>query len=438
MEDIRHIFQNGAEGYEPVIMWFTSGNIDLKEMTRQIEGFAEKGMREFFIHPAVGSQGDYLGEYFFRMIRHAVKEAKRLGMKFWIYDEYNWPSGVAAGQVLTEAPWARSSCLCRMMRTAEPGETVAVELPAKERYNTKVLCCRTGEGAVQASAEGDTLRWTNTTGKTQQLEVYLTRWLMGKYDALTGAGIVEPDAEGYLDTLNRKAVDVFIKKTHEVYKAHIGEDFGGCVKGIFTDEVPIWRYQQMDPDIQFLPWTDSLPEKFLSRNGYDVLPLLKELMDPGEEKLTADYWETVSDMFMDAYMDNIHEWCAENKLIFTGHIVGEESLGSNVFRSGDPYEYYSRFDWPGIDSIYSNFRITDYSFDLTARLAASAARFRGKERVISETYGVGSWQMHLRDMKRIFNRLALLGVDCLQYMGARYDFSPGRDSRNMTNNWQNP
>ena len=41
-------------------------------------------------------------------------------------------------------------------------------------------------------------------------------------------------------------------------------------------------------------------------------------------------------------------------------------------------------------------------------------------------------------MKRIFNRLALLGVDFIQYMGAHYDFMPGYNSIAMTNNWQNP
>ena len=34
----------------------------------------------------------------------AVAEAKRLGLHFWIYDEYNWPSGIAGGKVLRDHP----------------------------------------------------------------------------------------------------------------------------------------------------------------------------------------------------------------------------------------------------------------------------------------------------------------------------------------------
>ena len=75
---------------------------------------------------------------------------------------------------------------------------------------------------------------------------------------------------------------------------------------------------------------------------------------------------------------------------------------------------------------------------MAAKRTASAAHFLGKERVLSETYTMSGWEIRLRDMKRIFNRLAILGIDCIQIMGARYDFMPGVDSLAMTNNWQNP
>ena len=57
---------------------------------------------------------------------------------------------------------------------------------------------------------------------------------------------------------------------------------------------------------------------------------------------------------------------------------------------------------------------------------------------MSETFTMSGWEIRLRDMKRVFNRLALLGVNAIQLMGARYDFMPGVDSLAMTNNWQNP
>ena len=62
MDSIQQAFRNGVEGYAPSTMWFTSGNIDTKEMTYQIEKFREQGIRDYFIHATNDTRGDYLGE----------------------------------------------------------------------------------------------------------------------------------------------------------------------------------------------------------------------------------------------------------------------------------------------------------------------------------------------------------------------------------------
>ncbi len=435
--DLQKTFGSRAQGYTPATMWFTAGNISKQEMTYQLEGFAEKGIQDFFIHPCDGTQGDYLGDHFFRMIRHAAAEAKRLGIHYWIYDEYNWPSGVAAGQVLVEEPWTHSSCLSRIVKTAAAGETLCIELPPQATHNTKLLLCVADGKPLELTAENDTVYWTNTSAEEMTLEVYFTRWMIRKIECLMGSDVAEKDAYGYLDMLDKEAVGVFIRKTHEAYKAQIGEGFGKHVKGVFTDEVMIkpQAFGEMSPEY---PWTRFFEEKFLERTGYDIRPRVKELMDHSDAKLLVDYWETVSDLFMGSYMDLTHDWCVKNGLIYTGHMLLEESLESTVIRGGDPYEYYKRFDWPGIDTIMTYYNIDDYNYNITAKRASSAAHFLHKERLLSETFTMSGWDIRLRDMKRIFNRLALLGVNFIQYMGSAYDFSPGAGCYAMTNNWQNP
>ena len=439
MMDIQEAFRSGVQGYTPATMWFTSGNINKKEMTYQIEKFREQGIRDYFIHATNGTQGDYLGDYFFSMIRHAADEAKRLGMNLWIYDEYNWPSGAAAGQVLAEEPWTRSSGLFRFRRQVAAGETLCLELPCKEQYHTIPLLFAADGTPVEPCIEADTVLWRNQSEEEVLFEAFFSRWLLGKLDVTTCAEVVAPDAEGYLDTLDQDAVKVFLQKTHEKYKAHVGEGFGDYIKGVFTDEVVVIEDRNEARTGQnWFPWTRLFPEKFQERNGYDIRPRLKELMDRADVKLSLDYWETVADLFMSAYCDLTSRWCEENHLIYTGHMCAEESLEQSVYRGGDPYEFYKRLTWPGIDTICSYWRINDYNYNMAAKRTASAAHFLGKERVLSETYTMSGWEIRLRDMKRIFNRLALLGIDFIQFMGARYDFMPGVDSLAMTNNWQNP
>ncbi len=440
MKNVQDIFRDGAQGYTPATMWFTSGNISKNEMTYQIEAFDRQGIRDYFIHPSDHTQGDYLGDYFFRMIRHASDEAKRLGNHFWIYDEYNWSSGVAGGQVLLKYPWARSTRLFQYTQTVQPGQTLTYMLPEKTRFNPEVLLCTVDGKEVSVRVEDEKLIWENASDEEKTLEIYMTKWVVGKCAATKGSEVIDPAAEGYLDTMDREAVGKFIEITHEAYKREIGEGFGDYVKGVFTDET-VLLFDLREPDevgVPVYPWTRLFLEKFRERNGYDIRPRLHELMAVTDPKLNIDYWETIRDLFIDAFPKMCYDWCNENNLLFTGHIDAEESIEAAIYTSGDPYEYYRYFAWPGIDTIYAYYRIGDYNYNIAPKLASSAAHFHNKERVLSETYTVSGWEIRLRDMKRIFNRLALLGINCLQFMGSRYDFSLTTDTAAMTNNWQNP
>ena len=439
MKDFRDGFKNGSRGYGPAVMWFSAGNIDLREMTRQLEGFKQNGIEDFFIHPVDATQGDYLGEHFFRMIRHAIKEARRLGLNYWIYDEYNWPSGVAGGQVLRDAPWAKMSCVCKYSETAAPGQTIHLTLPDRVGNNTAPLLFAVDGEEVVVKQYGDVVEWTNDSDEEKTLDAFVSKWMRQLHYNTVNSDVIVRE-EGYLDTLDPEAVNVFIQKVHEVYKANIGEEFGKAVRGVFTDEVPLSYVEKQPEDFvgRLMPWTRRFREKFLARNGYDICPKLPALFAGKDARLLIDYWETITELFLSAYMDITYDWCNKNGLIFTGHLLYEEEINKDVVYSGDPYECYRRFRWPGVDSILSYYRINDYNFNITAKMGSSALRFAGKERLLCESYTLSGWFVRLRDMKRIFNRLMLNGVTFIQYMGARYDFRPAYESTGMSHNWQNP
>ena len=438
--DVQKLLREGDGEYNPAVMWFTSGPMDREEMTYQLEGFCKQGLRDFFIHPVNGSVGDYLGEYFFRMVRHARDEAKRLGMHYWIYDEYNWSSGVAAGQVLKEAPWTHGSCLFRIEKTVECGALARIELPKREKYNTKLLLATENGVAFSPYVEGDAVVYENKTDAPVTVEIFVSKWDLGIIAALSGSEVVVPGMEGYLDTLDPEAVDVFIRSTHEKYKAEIGEDFGGAVKGVFCDEVITYFDFRAagEENAKTLPWSRLFAERFEKRCGYDIIPRLSDLMKGEDKKLLIDYWESVADFMMEGFAGRTYDWCNQNGLIATGHIDAEESILSQVYRSGDNYEFYKRFGMPGIDSILTYFRLNDHSFAIAPKIASSAAHFLHKERILCETFTISGWEIKLSDMKRAINKLALLGINFIQYMGARFDFVLASNSLAMTNNFQNP
>ena len=93
-------FKNPHTDYGPVVMWFWNDYITKDGITFQLEKFREENITEFFIHPAIGFAVEYLSDHYMELIQFVVQEAKRLGMHYWIYDEYEYPSGTAGGILL--------------------------------------------------------------------------------------------------------------------------------------------------------------------------------------------------------------------------------------------------------------------------------------------------------------------------------------------------
>ena len=448
MYPIKEVFQQGKPQYAPAVMFYPSDVVTEQEMIFQLEVIKKSGINEFYIHPMNGFRGDYLDSSYFDMIRYMVKAAARLDMSYWIYDEYNWPSGSAGGYLIKDKPWTRMTALCMLKRDVAAGGQVSEELPAKANGNTGILaaCLVNGNQRtwIDVVYNDDKIIWKNNTKETQTLMVFFTLWSAGVFASARWAEFSWRQ-EGYLDTLDQEAVQEFINYTHERYKTAVGEYFGSVVKGVFTDEVAAMMPVAPIPGISMLAWSRKFETSFYEQNGYDVKSILPELFIDSKDVKTAkarfDYWNTVIKMYQDAYMRQTDGWCRANNLIYTGHGGGEESLRFQLSSFTDLFEMFKYFEMPGIDSIYSYQRIGDYDFNITAKLASSAARFLGKKRILCETYTGSGWDLTLRQMKRIANRLFLLGINYIQFMGAYYSLNGFRKSGPggypPSHNWHN-
>jgi hypothetical protein len=90
------------------------------------------------------------------------------------------------------------------------------------------------------------------------------------------------NGQTYVDTLSEAAMAHFIKITHAVYKAKVGDKFGSSVPCIFTDEPQFERKGQLSSPWAsgevVLPWTTDLTQTFSKKYSADLMEDLPELV----------------------------------------------------------------------------------------------------------------------------------------------------------------
>ena len=431
-------FKNPALEYSPVLMWFWNDNITKEGITYQMEKFREQNIISFFIHPAMGLAIEYLSDEFFELIKHVVKECKRLGMKYWIYDEIDWPSGVAGGLVLQEHPEFRQQeirCISRSFGTTElEGVQGCMDFRGKficaKRRNpvTGKVTDVTDKCTVTKSGEFTSVYYNSSSVITEEVLYFFSYYnVTNTYTAL--ATPKNRGVYGWLDMMNYDAVTAFINTVHERYKAAIGDEFGKTVLGIFTDE-PTTDYLAHLSDPIAGPWNDNFAAEFEQDHGYDITPYLQAMfftpVTDGERKARQDYIDTVKRLFHTNFSKQIGEWCRSNGLMFTGHYGGEEELRWNSVH-GDMQSELFHMDIPGIDSIFSSvYIVRKNDFNVAGKMLEGAAKFNNKDRTLCETYTISGTDFRLPEMKRIANRLMTLGVNMIQFMGAHYSNADAR------------
>lgn len=384
----------GAE-YRGKPFWSWNGELEEKELQRQVDVMKEMGLGGYFMHSRAGLITEYLGDEWFDLINKTADYGEKLGMQSWLYDEDRWPSGSAGGKVTVDPQYRMKS--------------LYVFESSPEKYEHKE-----DELAV-FSAELDGLK-------------------LGAYDRINPEDVknvkdrkilqfrIIPDTPNsnyngttYIDTMSTKAVDKFIEITHEEYKKRCGDRIGRSIKGIFTDEPH--RGHAMDNRSEHdgiiscaTAYTDDLFEEFKARYGYDLFSRIPELFYQKDgaavSPVKLNYFDLACNLFVERFMKRINDWCEKNNMIFTGHVLHEDSLTNQTVPNGSLMRNYEFMGYPGIDLLSEGNRCY-----WVVKQLASAARQVGKKWLLSELYGCTGWQFNLRSHKAVGDWQALFGIN---------------------------
>ena len=234
MDNIKYILRKDGDAERPCVLWAWLDRLQAEDIVYQIHKFKEAGIEEVYIEPVwMIEVDDYLSDFFMDMIKLAADTMESLGMKYSIYDDFDWPSGNCAGKLLEKYPFTRMTYLKWVRNTIQAGEPAEILfkgefLAAQVEYTdkTKLRADITEQVTVESFADGTCGRvlWSNPECCAAIMWVFTKT--CGEHIGATKWSTFTNNTRGFTDSMNKEAIRLYLEMNHEVYRKKIGDKFG--------------------------------------------------------------------------------------------------------------------------------------------------------------------------------------------------------------------
>ncbi len=334
--------------------WSINGALDQRRLQRQLADFRDAGLHGVVFHPRFyPGTPPYMSPAYLAEVSACILHAKKLGLRFWLYDETGWPSGTGDGQVLAKYP---DSGARRLDLTPQPAADSI------------------GSFSVDAA---NRLAPAGTPGAKTW---YLT-----------------PRRINYVDSLDPKVLGHFLELIHERYRTGLDPEAFAYVEAFFTDEPEAGIIKDPFPDVAGIPWSPVMPERMREKFGADFAAKIPLLFYRGEgyQEVRTTYWELVSDVLIDGFFAPYLAWCQKQGKQFIGHVKGEEHPLFQLPMVGSLHRIFRQLSIPGIDSLERY-----PALDFYPRQAAAASRQFSNGRSMVECFGGAGWGASPEDVER--------------------------------------
>ena len=185
---------------------------------------------------------------------------------------------------------------------------------------------------------------------------------------------------------------------NEIYLPYY-EKYGNGIEGFFTDEPQLSQ--------SAIPWSLTLPDEYKKEYGEDLISVLPALyFECGDFKsVRIKFWRLITKLFSANFTGQIYKWCDERGLKFTGHMLLEDLLVSQLLPNGAIMPNYRNFHIPGMDCLGRQKIQKTTIYQLT-----SVAEQFGKKQVLSETFALTGWNISFEEQKKMFDWQMVRGV----------------------------
>ncbi|MCB1103766.1 MAG: hypothetical protein H7A44_08000 [Opitutaceae bacterium] len=428
---LREQFSDPPREFGIMGFWFWNGDMEDREVVRQIREMHAKGFAGFCIHPRNGlsRRVGYLTPEFFRLVKLSVKEAERLGMKVVLYDEAGYPAGSARGAVVTKNPeWAAKAIFMDRHIVAGPAHGFWRSNPGRalDYGLVSIVAGRVSDDGSMDESSIMGLRWNEHEVVEYDLPAGEWRlcavWQGPSGGTTRGAFAEEEDdhatAPPAADILRKDVVEYFIELTHERFYQELGEYFGTTIVAMFTDEPsPRGRIAEVARREHLHAWTPGFADYLQRFWDEDVrlwLPALWQDYGPRTKLFRQAYQRAEQQLLGESFYAPISAWCERHGIALTGHCAHSDEMGT-----------LRHFQWPGQDLVWrmvvpGNDSALEGPDSLCARASASAARLGRRRFSCNEVFGAYGWSLTMDEVKWLLDWLFVRGTNVIFLHAAFY------------------
>ena len=334
------------------------------EVRAKVADMQAQGIDSFLIYARSGLELEYMGEEWLVLNEWFCDEAEKRGMKVWLYDEYNWPSGTCKGRV--------------------PNENDA---------------WRYAEHGVYRNPDGS-YRWTTALAPAGWVNVC---------EPAAVARFIELTHEVYAHRLARW----FKNKT---------------ILGIFTDEPghPTHvTFPDGQPLVSFRKYS-GMEDEYRNATGRELKADVEKWLQTKTGDVWQIYLDLMGKRFRAAYFDQLRAWCDRHGILLTGHMINENYIVGSARCNGNPILCLRGLSLPGMDEIstaYDGGRTGRGAIEwVTYNVARQAILHRGNGG-LAELYACGPADHVPATLRFVMWMCAMHGIDhyitCMDVMDER-------------------
>jgi hypothetical protein len=479
IDNLEQTFLSPPNSARPGVMWMWMGcNLSKEGITRDLEALKSAGFGQTLMFSLAdiitpwacniqrSQTSDIVAwsEPWWKLVRHAAKESRRLGLEFgmancpgyessggnWITPEHSMKQ-ICFSDTLINGGHPFSGIISRSHVDLHASEEFLLNNPEtglnekpiiKEKgtyYRDIALIAMPAEGAVDKK---DVIDLSGKMAENGKIEFELPEgiWKVYRFGYTTMGTLIQPaqwEAKGFeCDKMSLESVTFHMNHIIKEIKKHLGDLIGTGFTFVHFDS-----YEAGIPT-----WTAKMPDEFLKRRGYDLTPYLatfaKRIIGSKEEsdKFQTDFNSTIFDLYEEIYYPTIQRMLHEAGLEFSCEPYGGPWNKENVI--------------PKIDRVITEFTTSNatsyrYSFESFMKaLLKNGKNIFGCE-AFTGPLGVSQWSETPEWLKPMGDAIFCAGVNHLvlhQFPQQCWDdfYSPGvvmgrwGTHFNRTQTWWNP